>query len=225
MRTVRGRGLSFSQMRLKLQRAQWRKGGEGNKDPLLPCGVMWSRLSGSVHPKEKVPWGNILCKGATLLWDQGRVVSLLLKLQVWRERSGNWRACPGARNNKLTIRKDLFFFFFKKGRGLHHELGAWGSCEEKAGAVGQWVLRQALQVVRGLGMSINSGPHLLSLQVGPFLHCLEGVQSKLLMRGWPGLGNKYMGPQSRGRAEGKSSASPGLPSSVLHGRTYHGRRG
>lgn len=32
----------------------------------------------------------------------------LLKPQVWSERSRNWRACPSARNNKLTIRKDLF---------------------------------------------------------------------------------------------------------------------
>ena len=45
--------------------------------------------------------------------------------------------------------------------------------------------------------------------VSPFLHHLEGVQSKLLGRGRPGLSNKYRRPQSRGRAEGKSSANPG----------------
>lgn len=94
MRTVRGRGLSFSQMRLGLQRAQWRKRGEGDKDPLLPCGVMWSRLSGSVHPKEKVPWGNILFKRATLLWDQGSAVSLLLKPQVWRGEEWELKGLP-----------------------------------------------------------------------------------------------------------------------------------
>lgn len=137
-----------------------------------------------------------------------------------------WRACPSARNNKLTIRKDLFL---KKGRGLHHEFGLCGSCEEKAGAVGAQGATPGPADGEGTWHERHFRvPSSEASGVSPSLHHLEGVQSKLLGRAWPGLRNKYRGPQSRGRAEGKSSTSPGphtLPSSVLHGRMYHGRRG
>lgn len=47
---------------------------------------------------------------------------------------------------------------------------------------------QAQQLVRELGVSVASEPHLLRPhQVSSFLHHLEGVQSKLLEGGHPGL--------------------------------------
>lgn len=79
--------------------------GQGPSPPHVGCvvKVFW------VCPSQRESvLGYVPCKGTTPLWGRGRAVSLLPKPHVWSERSGNWRACPGARNNKLTVRKDLF---------------------------------------------------------------------------------------------------------------------
>lgn len=82
--------------------------------------------------------------------------------------------------------------FFKKGRGLHHEFGVWSSCEEVAGAGGQW--GAAPGPAGGWGPGPKCQFRALSSEasgVSPFFHHLKGVQSKCPVRGQPGLRNKY----------------------------------